>query len=363
MKTASAGFVLLLSLSLLFSAQSASSQSKDLSALIDEYAKSHDFHGTVLVQNGGVIECRKSYGLANRQFKVPNRDDTRYKIASITKMFTAVLTLQLVDEGRLDLDATIHNYLPGYTGEAAKKVTIHQLLNHTSGMKNMDENASPDKGIVHYQTPMSSDELLRRFYSEPLVAQPGKSFDYNNADYIVLGKIVEALHGKPFDVVLSEKILTPLDMNMSGMLNQPVILENLADTYFFRDDLNALSNDLPVYMENWYAAGGMYSTAADLLKFSNALYGDKLIKRATLDLMIRPGLDDYGYGVWIDEIKAGGKSIRTVRRPGRIMGAQTMLIHYLDANLTIVVLSNAGTTVPDDFAFAIGNRILDRMSK
>jgi CubicO group peptidase (beta-lactamase class C family) len=337
-----------------------SAQKKSLSAYIDEYAEAHDFNGTVLVQNKGAIAYQQSYGLANRQFVVPNRNDTKYKIASITKMFTAVLVLQLAEKGRLDLNTTIGNYLPKYKGEAAEKVTIDQLLHHTSGMKNRDENARPDKAIVHYQTPMTTDELITQYYSEPLVAQPGATFDYNNADYILLGKIIEEQYGKPFEKVLSEKILEPLGMNMSGMVKQAVTLDNLADTYFFRDDLNALSNDLPVYLENWFAAGGMYSTALDLLKFSNALFDYKLIQPATLEKMIQPGPDDYGYGVWIDEIQAGGKTIKSVRRPGRIMGAQTMLIHYLDADLTIVVLSNAGTTSPDDFAFAIGNRILNQ---
>lgn len=103
----------------------------------------------------------------------------------------------------------------------------------------------------------------------------------------------------------------------------------------------------------------MYSTAEDLLKFSNALFGGKLVKQETLDLMITSGLGNYGYGVWIDAGNLGGKTIRDVRRPGRIMGAQTMLIYYLNTDLTVVVLSNAGTTNPDDFAFNIGDRILD----
>ncbi|WP_346660365.1 serine hydrolase domain-containing protein [Nannocystis sp. RBIL2] len=177
----------------------APAQQDALAGFIDEYARTHEFHGTIAVQQRGALLHRRSYGLANRPFAVPHGDDTKYKVASITKLFTAALVLQLRDRGKLDLDATIHTYLPSYAGEAATKVTVHQLLNHTSGMQNADEGADPAKGVPHYQTPMSSDELVRRFYSGPLAAEPGRKFDYNNADYVLLGKIVEAIHQKPRD--------------------------------------------------------------------------------------------------------------------------------------------------------------------
>lgn len=352
--------ICLFSFSAVFYPSSLFAEQKDLSVFIDEYAKKNDFNGTLVVQKNGVVVYQNSYGLANRSFAIPNRTDTKYKIASITKLFTAVLILQLRDQGRLDLNATINNYLPNYAGEAATKVTIHQLLNHTSGMANADKDVSPDKGIVHYQTPMTIDDLINRFYSAPLAARPGNVFEYNNADYILLGKIVETLYGKPFSVVLSERILVPLAMNSSGMMQQAVIQENLADTYFYRDDLKSLSNDLPVYAENWFSSGAMYSTAADLMKFSNALYDNRLIKQDSLALMLKPGLDDYGYGLWIDKFKVNGKAVIAYRRPGRIMGAQTMLIHYPGAGLSIIVLSNGGDASPDDFAFAVGKKILER---
>lgn len=341
----------------------ASAQTKDLPDFIDDYAKKQDFHGTILVQHKGVVEYHHSYGLANRAFGASNHNDTKYKIASITKLFTSTLILKLRDEGKIDLDSTINRYLPKYSGEAADKVTVRQLLNHTSGMNNADKDASPEKGIAHYQTPMTTDALLERFYSGPPVAKPGTAFDYNNGDYIVLGKIIEAIEGKTFDTVLAERILQPLNMRSSGMLQQARIVENLADTYFFRDDLNSLVNDLPVYMENWYASGAMFSTTDDLLKFANALYGNKILSRSSLEALVTPGLDDYGFGLWIDALKVGDKTILAYRRPGQIMGAQSMLIHYRGVDITIIVLSNGGTTSPDDFAFAIGRKLLGQPQK
>ena len=124
--------------------------------------------------------------------------------------------------------------------------------------------------------------MLDKFCSDTLVKEPGKEFDYNNADFIILGKIIEKISGKTYEENLKEKILLPLQMTNSGLLSQEKIIDKLADTYFYRDDLKTLANDLPVYISNWYAAGAMYSTADDILKFSNALFGGKLLKQETL---------------------------------------------------------------------------------
>lgn len=331
-------------------------------SFIATYAAEHDFNGTILIQNKGTVSFAKSFGLANMPFKVPNTIETKYKIASITKAFTSVLILQLHEEGKLDLNRTIRTYLPDYAGEGADKVTLHQLLNHTSGIENSDTvkdlETALKSGIPIYQTPFTSDQLLARFASGKLVNVPGQVFDYNNADYIVLGKIIERVSGKPYEQVLQEKILRSLKMESSGVLRQSDILDGLADTYFFRPDLKALVNDLPMYPENWYAAGGMYSTVHDVLAFANALFGGKLLKQQTLDLMFKPGLDDYGYGVWTYESKIDGRMLRTVKRPGSIMGAQSQLFRFLDDDVTIIILSNTGTTDLDDFVAKIGKKVV-----
>jgi CubicO group peptidase (beta-lactamase class C family) len=233
----------------------------------------------------------------------------------------------------------------------------------TSGLHNMDEGSSLDSalknGIPQYQRPYTSDQMLAKYCSDPLVKEPGKEFDYNNVDYIILGKIIERITGKSFEKNLQEKILQPLQMKNSGMLFQCNIIDNLADTYFYRDDLKTLVNDLPVYIENWYAAGAMYSTAEDILKFSIALFGKKLLKQVTLDMMFTPGLDEYGYGVWVHKnYEINHKMYTVVKRPGSIMGAQTMLFQILENGSTIIILSNTGTTSLDDFAAEIAKQII-----
>lgn len=329
---------------------------------IDQYAKAHDFSGAVLVAKNGQVRVERRYGEANRAFHVPNGERTKFWIASITKAFTAVLVLQLVDEDRLALDGKIADYLPDYAGDGARKVTIHQLLNHTSGLPNFDQVKDAEtalkSGLPNYQTPYTPEQLVAKFCSGALVAEPGKAFDYNNGDYVVLGRILERVSGKPYETLLRERILAPLKLADTGVLKQHEILPDLANTYFYRDDLKALVNDLPVYPENWYASGAMYATPTDVLAFSDALFGGKLVKPASLAAMTKPGLDDYGYGVWSFDMKAGDKTVHVVKRPGRIMGAQAQLLRVVEPNVTVVLLANTASTDLDEFAAQIAKRMI-----
>lgn len=332
-----------------------------LSEVVARFASENNFSGTVLVERGGKLLHHQAYGLADRAFQIPAALDTRYHVASITKLFTAVLVLQRVEAGELTLDMTIRDALPAYVGEGAGKVTVRQLLNHTSGIQNMDNlpsfEAAQKAGIPTYQLPHASDALLAAYASGTLVAEPGKAFDYNNADYVILGKIVERAAGAPYDGVLRERILGPLGMADSGMMLQQEITPRLAPTYF-KDGDKPLINDLPVYIENWYAAGGMTSTTGDLLTFAHALYGGKLLKPASLAALLTPGLDDYGFGQWVFDLKVDGVPHRVAQRPGRIMGANTTLLRFLNDDLTVIILSNTNQTDIDAFSFKIGRTVL-----
>jgi D-alanyl-D-alanine carboxypeptidase len=322
------------------------------------------FSGTVLVTRAGKVLGRGSFGLANRAWSVPNANDTRFKIASITKLFTSVIALQLHDEGKLALDVPIATYLPACGGELGAKVTVHHLLNHTSGMRDVAAVASMEDAIRHgidlYQRPYTVDELVAKFCSAPVVSAPGAAFNYNNGEYIVLGRMIEAIEGRPFKDVLARRILQPLGMRDAGVVRQERVIPRLAETYFTRDPAAGLTNDLPVYNENWYAAGAMYSTAPDLRRFADALFGHRLLREETLALLLRPGLDKYGYGAWIYEDTIAGKKYTSVMRPGQIMGANTVLYHVIEANLTIVILSNTDQSNVDALAYALTKAILER---
>jgi len=334
-----------------------------LGATVNGFAREHDFSGTILVRERGYTLYSRAFGLADRANAVPAAMNTRYRIASITKLFTAVLILQLAQEGRLDLNAPLRAALPDYPGEGAERVTVRQLLNHTSGIAQWDRVGSYQEafrdGIEYYQRPLSAEALLARCCSGPLAREPGQAFDYNNADYVVLGRIVERLTGKPFEDALAERILRPLGLDDTGMARWDRIVERLAPTYFWRDDTRALVAEMPFYWENSYAAGGMYSTAADLALFADALYGgDRLLRPDLRQQLLTPGLDDYGYGLWSYSFTRGGRTWRVAKRPGSIMGANAVLYRLLDRNATIVILANTNRTDLDVFAQRIADALV-----
>jgi CubicO group peptidase (beta-lactamase class C family) len=333
-----------------------------------DYADAHHFNGSIKVEEDGKPLFNGSFGIADRAFNVPCADNTRYKIASITKAFTAVLVLQLVEAKKIDLDQPIKRYLPSYSGEGADLVKIRMLLNHTSGLPNADAAYNSvayalANGMPHYQLPATPDQLIAHYYSGKLLNQPGKVFSYNNADYIVLGRIIESVTGKTFERALEEGILAPLGLHDTGLLHQREIVLRLAPTYFSPEKGAPLINDMPVYTENWFAAGGMYSTTGDLMKFANALYGGKLLSATSLDLMLKPGLDGYGFGMWVGNPTFGGKTYRNVNRPGGIMGANGSLYHFngvgFRKDVNIVILSNTDLTDMDAFSWDIGKVLLD----
>jgi CubicO group peptidase (beta-lactamase class C family) len=353
---------------LVFGAAAANGQpAPNVAAAVYQYANAHEFSGTVLVQRDGRTVLRQSFGLANRAFAVPTRPDVRYRIASITKLFTAVMILQLRDEGLLDLTAPVSRYLPGYARNGADKVPVQNLLNHTSGLPNVDTVHSYDEAVANglpvYQTPLTTQQLLAKYASGPLVRESGKVFDYNNADYIVLGKIIEALTGSTFEEALDRRILRPLALQNSGALSQHKILAGLADTYFRPPGKTEYVNDLPVYIENWYAAGSMYATVDDLAAFAQALFAGRFLKPDSLKRMLTSGLDGYGYGLWIRKLKVGAKTYRTAERYGSIMGANGLVFRILDKDITIVILANTNAADMGEFAVAAAEAVLAAESR
>ncbi len=313
-------------------------QGQELGQVITRYAKEHKFSGSVIVQKKGRILNFSAYGMANIPYGIPNRPETKYQIASITKLFTTVLVLQLQEQGKLSLAGKIRDYLPDYSGEAGEKVSIRQLLNHTSGMANMESIPDPEfkfDWLGAYGKPYTSNQLLEKFCTGKMLHEPGSFFDYNNGDYIILGKIIERIWGKPYESVLNDNILRPLRMQKSGMCIQAKLAPVIADTYSVNAVTNELEKDEPAYIQNWYAAGAMYSTTSDLLIFINQLFSNRLISRSSLMMLTTPGLDDYGYGAWIR-----GKNQRFLERYGHIRGTNTIILRSLDSDLTIIILGN-----------------------
>jgi D-alanyl-D-alanine carboxypeptidase len=255
--------------------------------------------------------------MANFQFGVPNTNATEYKIASITKLFTSVLIMQLDDEGKIDLNKSIKTYLPNYKGEGTDKVTVINLLRATSGIESNEKDVNNDDVPAMYAKPYTTDELLNIFCSGKLEHEPGKVWNYNNADCVILGKIIESIYEQSYDAVLRKKILDPLRMNHTGMSSMVKVIDKLADVYLLNDATKAIENNPPMYIENYYAAGGLYSNASDLLIFANALYNNHLLQPRSLDSILEPYLSHYGFGIWVYDEQIAGKTIRIQDRQGQ----------------------------------------------
>ncbi len=310
-------------------------QSHPLAKTIKDYATENNFNGTVLISENDSIIFSDNFGYANREFNIPIDSTTKFKIASITKLFTSVLILQLHEKGKIDINKSINTYLPDYKGEADDKVTIYHLLTETSGLEDMEKN-----GDIVYEKRFTTDDILSDYCSGKLVNEPGTKFFYNNADYVILGKIIEKIYNTSFSNALKTNILEPLTMNNTGILNYSVV-EGLADCYWYNNNTKNIERDIPYYPENYFSSGAMYSTAHDLMNFSNALFSGKLIKKSTLSILLKPKLEKHACGLWVFDYWINDSlQYKTALRTGNIWGAEAVLIRVIEKDINVIILSN-----------------------
>jgi CubicO group peptidase (beta-lactamase class C family) len=316
-------------------------QTEKYAEVVNYYHSQKNFNGTVLVATNGKIDFLSGIGIANRQTDNKIKADSKFKILSITKTFTAVLILQLYEEGKLDLKETFGTYLPKYKGEAKEKVTIENLLTYSSAIPNLAEKLE----LKTYQLPLSIDDYIDTYCSNKLDTIPGKKSAYNNGDYMILHKIIENITGKSFEKNLEEKILKPLQMQNSYMLKSTDIIPGLVDSYTIDEKTNEFKNDEPYYIENFFGSGSMYSTVEDLLKFDSGIFNYKLLSKKTTELMIAPNraLENVAFGFWFAD-GYGIFNTKFVYRPGGILGSNTNWIHTLENNKSIIVFSNTNAT-------------------
>ncbi|WP_172279261.1 serine hydrolase domain-containing protein [Chryseobacterium sp. LAM-KRS1] len=328
---------------LLLALNVAYSQISNVEKVIDSSVKSDNFNGAVLIAQNGRTELLSYKGLSNRHYNISFSDETRFHIFSLTKSFTAVLIMQLYERGKINLDSPIATYLPDYKGEAAKKASVRNLLTYSSGRFNKDI-SSPE--LIHEaydNTIWNLDDFVKTFLSEKLIDKPGTKFSYNNGDYILLGKIIEKIYGKSFEEVLKEQILVPLKMNNTGLLHHNDIIQNIDDGYSETDsDPFALHTPTNTYIDNFYTAGGMYSTPKDLLTFDQAVFNHVLLKKSTVDTMLTPykELGDTAFSFWVYPKKFGNMTTLFVERQGEGYGHSANWVHLPEKNLTVIILSN-----------------------
>jgi D-alanyl-D-alanine carboxypeptidase len=288
-----------------------------------------------VVKDGRLVLAR-GYGYADLENDVPATAETVYRLGSITKQFTATAIMQLAEQGKLSVDDELTKFLPDYpTG--GRKITVHQLLNHTSGIKSY---TSTKDFFKRSRLDTSHGELLAQFKDEPFDFEPGAKWLYNNSGYYLLGMIIEKASGQTYAQYLDENIFKPLAMSATRYGHTRPLIRRRAMGY--RYALGGLVNDDPLSMDAPGAAGALVSTVLDLIKWHQALESGQLLSSASYEAMYQPTkLADgktrpYGYGWGVGEL-AGH---RKLSHGGGINGFSTMIARYPDDRLAVIVLSN-----------------------
>ena len=355
---ASHSIKIFLTIVLIFIAVNNCSLVQDKASKIDElmniYYKFGQFNGVILVAEKGEVIYKKGFGFANMEWNIPNKPDTKFRIASITKQFTSMLVMQLVEAGKIDLNKTLTEYLPEYRRDTGDKVRIHHLLTHTSGIPNYTNIPGfwEDSTRNHY----SLEYMLQEFCSGDLGFEPGTKFEYNNSGYLLLGLIIERVTGRPLEKVLHENILGPLGMKNTGIDRHETILSNRATGY--REHIDGYTNAPYDCMHNFYASGDMYSTVEDLYLWDQALYSNKLLSKQYANIMFTPYLNNYAYGWGVRMLQVGVStdSILTLSHSGSMAGFNARICRIIDDKHLIILLNNfSGDHKIDDITLGIIN--------
>ncbi|CCH01790.1 Penicillin-binding protein 4* PBP 4* [Fibrella aestuarina BUZ 2] len=324
-----------------------------LSELMKTYHGYNMFDGAVLVAENGHVIYKDAYGLANREWAIPNSTDTKFMLGSISKPLTATLVLILVQKGLIDLDETVAYYLPAFKNKPAANVTIRQLLNHTSGMPNYD--------IISDFFPRISRQYFTRaayltVYSDSALAfVPGTRYLYSSWGYFTLGCIIEKVTGKTYAQAMNEEIFSKLNMKSSGSYAHTQIVPKRASGYDYGFG-NYVSADFRD-QSNTMGTGDLYSTVEDLFTFHMAIANHTLLNKELTQAMLTPGSRParYGYG-WFNQLfrYTPTDSVKANYHLGSTEGFISFMIRMPDTNSMAVILCNSA---PTDF-FGITKNIV-----
>jgi CubicO group peptidase (beta-lactamase class C family) len=313
----------------------------ELDAFLDRLATAEVFSGTVLLARNGQVVYEAARGLADRNHAVPMRLDSKLNLGSMNKMFTAVVVGQLVDEGRLAFSDPVSKFLggKGWTKADLTRVRVEHLLSHTSGFGSYFNDAY-DRTARH--TLRRVDDYKPLVADETLAFEPGTRWQYSNTGFLLAGAVIEAVTGKDFFDVVRERVYAKAGMTDSDAFDIDLVVPNLAIGYSKQRDAGGTrwrANTFQHVIRGGPAGGG-YSTARDLLAFSEAMRRGRLVRPATAELLwsAKPALGspEYGFGFGTGQDSLG----RRAGHSGGFPGIASVLDIYVDTGWTVVVLSN-----------------------
>jgi len=318
---------------------------QQLSDYFNNLQAQRPFSGNVLVAREGHILLKKGFGMAEIGREIPNRPGTVMAIASFTKAFTAMSIMMLKERGLLSLEDTISQYFPDFPG--GDGITIHNLLRMESGLFDYLNNPALWAQCELYHEPI---QLMEYYMYEPLVFPTGTQFQYSNSNYITLGNIVEQVSGLSFRDFIKLNILDPLKMKSTSYDPHETDFLNRKATGY--DDITCTPPLEAMYFHPSipYTAGAMCSTIGDLYKWDQALYGEKLVSHETLEQMFTPGLGNYGYGWYSDNLEVNGVNQKQIWHWGSYFGFHGYFCRLTDSRTTIILLLNISplTGAPDE---------------
>jgi CubicO group peptidase (beta-lactamase class C family) len=302
------------------------------------------FMGSVLVARDGQVILSRGYGFANLEWDVPNTPDTRFRLGSISKQFTAACILKLEEQGKLQVADPVKKYLPD-APPAWDKITIHHVLTHTAGIPSFT--SFPEYPRLKLQA-TTLEKTYAQFRDKPLEFEPGTKWNYSNSGFLLLSYLVEKIAGQKYDEFLKRNVIGPAGMNDSGYDLNATVLKHRASGYspFGTILLNAeyINMTLPS------GAGALYSTTEDLLRWEQALFGGKVVSTESLRKMTTPNLNNYAYGLAVNT----GEGHKRIGHGGGIEGFNTQLNYYPDDKVVVVVLGNVNGNVPGQIASRLG---------
>ncbi|MEX2603762.1 MAG: serine hydrolase domain-containing protein [Gracilimonas sp.] len=312
------------------------------------------FNGVVLLEKNEEIHYSNAMGKANFSWDIPNTLNTRFRIASITKTFTATLVLYLIEKGELNLEDAITEYLPDYPPATGNKITIEHLLALTSGI--------PDylniPGFMETKSALHHDRnrFPEYFNTLELNFEPGTDWNYGNSEYYLLGLIIEKITGMSYESALTKYILEPTGLDNTGFINSTRI-DKFAMGYLKTSDgfIKAPYIDSSIC----FSAGMMYSTAGDLVQFMTALYSEKsILSKEYVVKMTTRRIEDYGYGVFIGNQNIGDINYQAFVHLGEIHGYASQVTYFPESDYTLVILDNTQQS-PSQLYFAIRDHLAD----
>ncbi|MFH0736708.1 MAG: serine hydrolase domain-containing protein [bacterium] len=303
-----------------------------INSYINPLVAANEFSGSILIAKGDSILFCRGYGFANRENGIINTPSTVYRIGSMTKQFTATAIMQLVEQNKLTTENKLSDFISDFTN--GNKISIHQLLTHTSGIPNYTKLPDYNKTST---LPFTLPELINNIKYLPAEFEPGSKFKYNDSGYLLLTYIIEKISGLTYDQYLQNNIFKPLGMTNSGYDNYNKIINNRAAGYVFNSKTKEITNSNYIDMSIPQGAGGLYSTVLDLYKWDRSLYANNILSRESKEKMFTFNIADYGYG-WGKEIRKGGRI--SIGHNGIINGFTSIIHRFINDDVVIIILAN-----------------------